>query len=259
MICASHPHERVYLLVNDEPTERQVRRATGQSSRRHGKRDFAQNSHTSMSGCATTDRLSSRATGRKIRLAFNDWIFNGWGGKYQVLRSRTNASLGRSPRYLKIPVFDHEIILEGGSIEVNGAGTCIDYGTVSFEQEPQSAFESRRDRGVSQRLAGCQSHIWLGEGIVGDDTDGHIDDIARFVDPTTVVCVVEAEFERRKLSVSCKTITSVCRRATDQNGAKLSVVKLPCPEPVYYRRRALAGELREFLYCQRRRAGAGLR
>ena len=80
---------------------------------------------------------------------------------------------------------------------------------------------------------GVRHFIWLGEGIAGDDTDGHIDDIARFVDPTTVVCAVEPKPNDDNYSTLQQNFERL-QSATDQDGGRLSVVALPCPGPVFY-------------------------
>ena len=133
---------------------------------------------------------------------------------------------------LEVRVFDHDLILEGGSIEVNGAGACL--------TTEQCLLNKNRNphltRGqIEERLKdslGVSHIIWLGDGIVGDDTDGHIDDIARFVDPATVACVLEANAKDdnyRPLRENYERLQT----ATDQDGKKISVVSLPCPEAVY--------------------------
>jgi agmatine deiminase len=164
-------------------------------------------------------------------LAFNDWIFNGWGGKYPSYEldervARELASL------LHVPVFRHDIVLEGGSIEVNGAGTCLTTEQCLLNQNRNPHLTRAQVEGFLKDALGINHVIWLGEGIVGDDTDGHIDDIARFVNPTTVACIVEAN-SRDENYRFLKENYERLQNAVDQNGAKLSVVELPCPDPVY--------------------------
>ncbi|MBM4297541.1 MAG: agmatine deiminase family protein, partial [Deltaproteobacteria bacterium] len=131
-----------------------------------------------------------------------------------------------------VPVFDHGLILEGGSIEVNGAGICLTTEQCLLNRN-RNAHLSRAE--IEQFLSdslGVEQIIWLGEGIVGDDTDGHIDDIARFVDPTTVVCIVETDARDdnyRFLQDNFERLQS----ARDPSGAKLNVIALPCPAPLY--------------------------
>ena len=125
------------------------------------------------------------------RLAVVDWDYNAWGGKYpphdldDVVPTRVAAELG-------LPVFYPRMILEGGSIEVNGAGALLTSESclLNPNRNPQLSREQ-----IEQRLRdylGVREILWLGDGIEGDDTDGHIDDLTRFVSERTVVTVVES-------------------------------------------------------------------
>ena len=123
MICALSLHERVYLLVNDERTEQDV------SARLARARTAMKN--VTLLKIPTVDvwmrdygpTFVTRAS-RENPLAFNDWIFNGWGGKYQSYEDDERVAR-EVAALLKVPVFEQKVILEGGSIEVNGAGTCL--------------------------------------------------------------------------------------------------------------------------------------
>lgn len=155
------------------------------------------------------------------------WAFNAWGGKYADLMADTGVPLEIN-RHLHLPVFDAGIVLEGGSIEVNGRGTVLT--TEQCLLNPNRNPHLSRDRIEAQLrdYLGVSHVVWLGDGIVGDDTDGHIDDIARFVDPTTVVCVVEDDPD----DVNYEPLAENHQRlvaAVDQDGRPLRVVTLPTP------------------------------
>ena len=126
------------------------------------------------------------------RLAAVDWDYNAWGGKYppynldEVVPTRIAQILG-------IPVFYPRMILEGGAIDVNGAGAVLT--SESCLLNPNRNPNLSRDE-IEQRLRdylGVCQILWLGDGIAGDDTDGHIDDLARFVAERTVIAVVEED------------------------------------------------------------------
>jgi agmatine deiminase len=229
MIRALAPYERVQLLVDDESSEREVM-ARLQSA-------GASLENVTVLRIPTVDVwmrdygptfITRHSVDRP--LACNDWIFNGWGGKYPAYEQDDQVARAIAP-LLGIPVFDHDIVLEGGSIEVNGAGTCMttEQCLLNRNRNPQLTRSE-----IEQRLKaalGVRHLIWLGEGIAGDDTDGHIDDIARFVDPTTVVCAVEAnarDANYRALEENFERL----QRARDQDGQKLEVVRLPCPAAI---------------------------
>jgi len=195
MICALSPHERVYLLVNDFLSEQDVL-----ARLRAAKADLA---NVTLLRIPTVDVWMRDygpifVTRREPTdpLAFNDWIFNGWGGKYESyeaddLVAREIAAL------LKLPVFDHPLILEGGSIEANGAGTCLTTEQCLLNPNRNPHLSRAEIEQFLKDSLGLSQIIWLGEGIVGDDTDGHIDDIARFVNPTTVACIIDEDSRRR--------------------------------------------------------------
>ncbi len=126
------------------------------------------------------------------RLTIVDWDYNAWGGKYppcdldEVVPTRIAEKLG-------LPVYYPHMILEGGSIDVNGRGALLT--TESCLLNPNRNPQLGRVE-IEQRLRdylGVREILWLGPGIAGDDTDGHIDDIARFVSETKVVTVVEED------------------------------------------------------------------
>ena len=230
MIRALAPHEQVCLLVNDEAAERDV-------AARLQKARVAMENLTLLKiptvDVWMRDYGPTFVTRNSIDqpLACNDWVFNGWGGKYRAYEEDDRVARA-IVRLLNIPVFAHEIVLEGGSIEVNGAGACLttEQCLLNHNRNPHLSREQIEER-LKDSL-GVNHVIWLGEGIAGDDTDGHIDDIARFVGPTTVVCAVESD-PKDDNYVFLQDNLERLQSATDQNGKKLSVVTLPCPAPVY--------------------------
>jgi agmatine deiminase len=230
MIRALSFCERVNLLVNDEAT-------------RHDVMARLQSAGTDMDQvsffCIPTVDAWMRdygptfvtRSGQESPLASNDWIFNGWGGKYKAYEDDDGIAREIAAR-LKIPAFSHPVVLEGGSIEVNGCGTCMttEQCLLNKNRNPQMS-RSQLEQFLKDSL-GAAHLIWLAEGIVGDDTDGHIDDIARFVDPTTVVCVVEKNVQDENY-IALRRNYERLQRATDQDGRKLSIISLPSPAPVY--------------------------
>jgi agmatine deiminase len=135
---------------------------------------------------------------------------------------------------LRVPVFEHAIVLEGGSIDVNGRGTCLTTEQCLLNRNRNPHLTRGEIEQVLKNSLGVSRVIWLGEGIAGDDTDGHIDDIARFVNATTIGCVLASDpndDDYRALQENYERLQS----ATDQDGAKLSIVKLPAPHPVFCR------------------------
>jgi agmatine deiminase len=231
MVAALSPHEQVYLLVNDVAAKAEV------AARLNDAKTAMEN--VTLLEIPTVDVwmrdygptfVTRNAADRP--LAFNDWIFNGWGGKYKAYEDDERVARDIA-QILQVPVFEHGLILEGGSIEVNGAGSCLTTEQCLLNPNRNPHLGRTQIEEFLKDSLGIRQILWLGDGIVGDDTDGHIDDIARFVNPTTVVCIVEAnsrDDNYRFLQENYRRLQS----ARDQDGKKLEVVCLPCPAPVFY-------------------------
>ena len=231
MVRVLAPYEQVCLLVNDARTEQEVTaRLTAAGAplanvtllriptidvwmRDYGPTFVTRNAHDAP-------------------LAFNDWIFNGWGGKYPTYQEDDGVARAIAAQ-LNVPVFDHEIILEGGSIEVNGAGVCLTTEQCLLNRNRNPHMSRQEIEQYLKNSLGVSQVIWLGEGIVGDDTDGHIDDIARFVNPTTVVCIVEANSKDENYRLLQENYERL-QRAKDPFGRRLELVRLPCPSSIYF-------------------------
>ncbi|MCS6858990.1 MAG: agmatine deiminase family protein [Abditibacteriales bacterium] len=125
-------------------------------------------------------------------IAMVDWTFNGWGNKYPDYPRDTVI-----PRLLNeqlhIPRFEPGIVLEGGAIDVNGAGAVLTTEQCLLNPNRNPRLSQAEVEQHLKDYLGVTRIIWLGEGIIGDDTDGHVDDIARFVNPTTIVCALEED------------------------------------------------------------------
>lgn len=164
-------------------------------------------------------------------LACHDFHFNTWGGKYEV-RDKDDVVPQHIARKLDVPIWVHDFVLEGGSIEVNGAGTVM--------TTEQCLLNPNRNPGMSREQIEAQLHtalgtqhvVWLPGGIAGDDTDGHIDDVARFISPGKVA-VVSAPAGHPDHEVSQRNLAAL-RGAVDQDGQPLEVVELPVPDPIFY-------------------------
>ena len=229
MIRALSFYERVNLLVNDEATRRHVAARLQSAGANMGLIAFF---HISTVDVWMRDYGPTFVTrvGQGNPLASNDWIFNGWGGKYKGYEDDDGVAREIALR-LHIPVFSHPVVLEGGSIEVNGRGTCLttEQCLLNKNRNPQMS-RAQVEQFLKDSL-NVNHLIWLAEGIAGDDTDGHIDDIARFVDATTVACVVE-ENSRDENYAALQENYERLQGAVDQDGRKLSIIALPSPAPV---------------------------
>ena len=166
-------------------------------------------------------------------MAIHDFVFNGWGGKYGNEYSDDDVIPRRIAALQGLPVWAHTLVLEGGSIDLNGRGTVMT--TAQCLLNPNRNPHMTRDQIESELhgALGTRHCIWLPGGIVGDDTDGHIDDIARFVTPSTVLAsrAPQHHADYAVLEENFQTLLA----ARDQDGRKLEVIELPVPDPILYR------------------------
>ena len=179
----------------------------------------------------TRDADPKSATGRIRRgeLAIVDWDYNAWGNKYPPF-DLDEVAPTRIAQILNVPVFYPRMILEGGAIDVNGAGALLT--TEACLLNPNRNPNLRREE-IEQRLRdflGVREILWLGDGIAGDDTDGHIDDLARFVSERTVVTVVEDDSHDENYAPLQE---NVARLRDMKIGARdIDIVPLPMPKKI---------------------------
>ncbi len=161
------------------------------------------------------------------------WTYNAYGKKYDDLAydDKTGEEIVKASGK---EVIRPELILEGGSIEVNGKGTLITTEQCLLNKNRNSKLVRKEIEKRLESLLGVKNIIWLGEGVVGDDTDGHIDDIARFVGDRKVVCVIEPN-KSDENHLALKKDFETLERSRDQDGNPLEVIPLPMPGPVVNR------------------------
>lgn len=164
----------------------------------------------------------------KNKLAMTHWIFNAWGEKYEELLKDGKIPTFINNQFLKIPCFTPGLVLEGGSIEVNGKGTLITTEQCLLNKNRNPGLSKPETENYLKEYLGVNKIIWLKGGIEGDDTDGHIDDVARFVNPTTVLCAYECNKDEANYLVLKKNY-EILLKSTDQDGNKLNIIKLPLP------------------------------
>src|SRR4029453_17642654 len=164
---------------------------------------------------------------RSGKLAFNDWIFNAWGNKYEDLK-RDDQIPRLLEKELGVPRFEPGIVMEGGSIEVNGAGCVLTTEQCLLNPNRNPDLSRSEIEQYLKDYLGVTKVLWLGEGIVGDDTDGHIDDIARFTAPNVIVCALEDDPEDANYEILRDNLARL-RSMTDADGRPFEIVTLPMP------------------------------
>jgi agmatine deiminase len=224
------PNEEVHVNVADDAMEAEVRAGL----RRRGvslANVFFHHNPTNDAWCRDHGPIFvQRTAGGDAGQAVIDWEYNAWGGKYPPF-DLDDAVPERIAREYDLPLFQPGIVMEGGSLDVNGRGTLLTTEACLLNPNRNPGL-SRAD--IERHLRdylGVRHILWLGDGIAGDDTDGHVDDLTRFVAPATVVTVVEddpADENYEPLQANLRRL----REMTDQDGAPLRIVTLPMPRPV---------------------------
>lgn len=228
-------YERVHILVNDAETEQRTRKMLRQTHADLAAVDFF---------ICPTDRSWTRdfcpifVRDERGKPVITNWRFNGWA-KYPNAET-DDAVPSQIARRLKMrevqpKIGRRRIVLEGGSIDVNGRGSLLttEECLLSDVQARNPGLSREQMEAVFRDYLGITNTLWLKNGIAGDDTHGHVDDLARFTDASTVVIAVErdksdANFE--PLQENLKLLKTL----RDENGDALRVIPLPMPAPVYF-------------------------
>src|SRR5438067_13323552 len=179
----------------------------------------------------TRDLDAQPATGRirRDKLAVVDWDYNAWGNKYPPF-DLDEVAPTRVAEILDVPVFYPGMILEGGAIDVDGAGALLTSESCLLNKNRNpNLSRGEIEKRLKDYLGVCDI-LWLGDGIAGDDTDGHIDDLARFVSESTVVTVVEKNRDDENYEPLRKNLTRL--QAMKIRGHAIEVITLPMPKKI---------------------------
>jgi agmatine deiminase len=238
------PHEEVHVLVGDQDQETAVREVL-HAALVPNERVFFHRHPTDDAWCRDHGPifLQREHDGRREELVL-DWGFNAWGGKYPPF-DLDDAVPTRIAGELGLPVVAPGIVLEGGSIEVNGAGTLLTTEQCLLNPNRNPTLGKQEIEGYLREYLGVRKILWLGDGIEGDDTDGHVDDLTRFVDPGTVVTAVEDD-PRDANCAPLRDNLERLRGMTDQDGRPLRIVELPMPPALYHEGRRLPASYANF-------------
>jgi agmatine deiminase len=185
-----------------------------------------------------------RETSGQRESAIVDWGYNAWGNKYPPY-DLDDVIPEHVAKLRSLRIFSPAMVLEGGSIEVNGRGTLLTTEACLLNPNRNPHLSQSEIEQYLQDYLGVTSILWLGEGIVGDDTDGHIDDLTRFVNPTTVVTAVEEDPADANYHILQDNLRRL-RTFRDQNGQPLDLVELPMPGPVEYQGQRLPASYANF-------------
>lgn len=232
IVAALAPHEQVYLNVTGPAMETDVR---SRLTRAHVPLDRVVFHHHPTDDAWARDHgpiFLQRSIDGQAEEAVLDLEFNSWGGKYPPF-DKDNRIPGLVADHYGLPRFVPGIVLEGGSIDVNGAGTLITTEACLLNPNRNPDLSRSDIEQVLRDYFSVEHVLWLGDGIAGDDTDGHVDDLTRFVGPSTVVTATETD----PTDVNYDILMANRERLsgmTDQDGQLLRIIELPMPHPVYH-------------------------
>jgi len=173
-----------------------------------------------------------------------DWNYNAWGNKYPPydLDDVIPTLIGEA---LNLRVYHPGIVMEGGSVDFNGKGTVLTTTSCLLNPNRNPSLTKQEIEHHLQQYYGIEQILWLGDGIVGDDTDGHIDDITRFVNEDTVVTVVE-ENKTDENYAPLQDNLNLLKEMRLLNGKQLNIIELPMPSPVIYEGQRLPASYANF-------------
>jgi agmatine deiminase len=226
MVDALADSEPVCINVWDAAHEAEVRRQLSREGARSGHVRFYR--HPAYEPwCRDHGPIFLKRSGGVEETVIVDWDYNAWGGKYPP-HDLDDAVPTRIAELLGLPVYAPGMILEGGSVEVNGEGTLLTTTSCLLNPNRNPALDQETIERRIRDYLGVRQILWLGDGIEGDDTDGHIDDLTRFVSRSRVLTVVEPNKEDPNhvpLEENLHALSSMCL----DDGTPLSVGLLPMP------------------------------
>jgi agmatine deiminase len=173
--------------------------------------------------------INPKAAEKKVVV---DWGYNAWGGKYPPF-DLDDVIPTHVARHYGIPVYHPGIVMEGGSVEFNGRGTLLTTTSCLLNENRNPHLNQQQIEEYLMQYYGVTNILWLGDGIVGDDTDGHIDDLTRFVNEDTVVTVVEQDKNDENYKPLQENL-ELLKKLKLENGKSMNIVELPMPAALVY-------------------------
>lgn len=173
-----------------------------------------------------------------------DWGYNAWGDKYPPY-DLDDVIPTLIAKHYKLPVVEPGIVMEGGSVEFNGKGTLLTTRACLLNPNRNPQLNQKQIEQYLIDYYGVDHILWLGDGIVGDDTDGHIDDLTRFVNEDTVVTIVETNKSDENYTILQENLKEL-KTLRLENGKPMNIVELPMPSPVSYEDQRLPASYANF-------------
>jgi agmatine deiminase len=240
-------HERVELIVNNAASEKTARKVLDRANALNRNIKFHR---------WPTDRVWTRDSGctfvrcEEGKLAGIKWRFNAWA-KYPNWKKdeKIGSLMAEAAGAAEVRAMNgaDRVVLEGGSIDINGCGTLLttEECLLSKVQQRNPKMKRQDYERVFAEYLGIPKVVWLSSGVVGDDTHGHVDDITRFVAADTIVTVVEENPKDKNYKPLQENLRRL-KAASDQDGEPFRIVELPMPAPVIFEGRRLPASYGNF-------------
>lgn len=217
--------EPVYLNVRDEATEEDARNYLNAANANLGNLSFHR---VPLNDIWFRDNGPIFIRNQDGRVALTDWEFNAWGGKYHPY-DRDNAAPHAVADTLGTQRFDVPYVMEGGALEFDGRGTCLTTRSCLLSQQRNPNLSETEIEDVLRDYLGVKHVVWLERGLIDDHTDGHIDTIARFVAPHTIVCALTHDPKNPNYDALQHNL-ELLKALRSPEGDAYTVVELPLPE-----------------------------
>jgi len=227
IIKVLHQYEPIILLVNEEHSAEDVRRKLEANS--------IDMSKVHIHSLPIND-VWARDCGPIFvqhldfpdRYAITDWEYNAWGEKYPPFQD-DNRLPGWFAEKFKLTKFETGMVLEGGSIETNGSGVLLTTESVLLNKNRNPDLSKEEIEEYVKYYLGMDKMIWLKNGLAGDDTDGHIDDLSRFLNQNTILTMISEDPTDINYAV-LKENYEILKKSTDQNGNPFNIIPLILPQ-----------------------------
>ena len=245
LACALAPHEVVHIMVQDAAMARDVesRLRFAGCTGNYATHVIPTNDAWCRDYGATFVIRHDDETALPKRVGI-DWSFNSWGHKYPPFDA-DNAAAPRMARVLGDMSVSGGITLEGGAIDVNGQGLVLTTEACLLNPNRNPDVDRRGLESKLQSILGASQVVWLGQGLAGDDTDGHVDQVARFVGPNRIAIVADDD----PASANYEPLQDNRRRleeARNAAGQPFEIVTLPSPPPSYHHDQRLPASYANF-------------
>lgn len=229
IIRALKDREKVYICVNNRAMETAARRVL-QTAKVSFTSEQVKFFNIPTNASWARDHGPIFVKNEDGELLITDWVYNAWGGKWPSRKDDVVPQ--KIGKIFDTKVLETGMVLEGGSIDVNGAGDLLTTKQCLLNKNRNPGFTKKQIERYLQDFLGAVNVIWLKGGVAGDDTDGHIDDVARFAPGNVILCALTADKKDENYKILRENY-KILRGAKNKDGRKFKIVAMPLPGPVY--------------------------